>query len=234
MADDMAEVVILPGLDGTTTLLGQFCLHLRKLGIPVRAIAYPTDQALGYEELESFVRSRLPLDQSFVLLGESFSGPLAIQIAARAPAGLAGLILSTTFARSPVPLLRPLAALVRFAPFRPPMAVLSWLLLGRWATPERVSSVQDVLRAVSPAVLRVRAVAALRVDVASLLPAVSVPVLCLQATHDRLLAGSAHRVLVEGLPHARTVEIPGPHFLLQTASERCAQAVAAFCAGLVS
>ncbi len=229
----MTGVVILPGLDGAAVLREPFCAHLRRLGVPARAIAYPADLASGYGELESFVRPRLPADRPFVLLGESFSGPLAIRIAARAPAGLAGLVLSTTFAGSPVPLSRLLAALARFAPARLPEVALSWLLLGRQTTPEQLCSMRDVLGAVSPAVLRARAVAALQADVAALLPAVSVPALCLRATHDRLLAGSAQRALMNGLPRARMLEAPGPHCLLQTAAGLCARAVADFCADLV-
>src|SRR5687768_14153054 len=109
----MTEVVVLPGLDGTTALLQAFCSRVGELGVPTRAVAYPTDRALGYAELEPLVRSELPTSEPFVLLGESFSGPLAIRIAASQPPGLVGLVLSTTFARAPVPLLSPLASLIR-------------------------------------------------------------------------------------------------------------------------
>jgi len=228
----MAEVVILPGLDGTARLLESFCSRLCALGVPARAIAYPTDRPMGYMELEQLVRAQLPASAAFVLLGESFSGPVAVQIAADPPEGLKGLVLSTTFARQPVPGLSPLAALVQFAPARPPVRLLSWALLGQWATPDLQSALAKALRLVSPDVVRARAAAALRVDVSGLLSTVRVPALQLVALQDRLLSPSAPRLLAASLPNCTTVMVPGPHLLLQASTERCAQEVAAFALAL--
>ena len=228
----MPEVVILPGLDGTTALLEAFCSQLSAIGVHAKAIAYPPDNAMGYRELEAFVRARLAPTGPFVLLGESFSGPLAIRIAAAPPPGLIGLVLSTTFAKAPVPALSPLAPFLRFAPIRPPTPLLSWSLLGPWSSPALQAQLAEALRSVRPAVVRARAAAALRVDMTDFLPSVRVPVLQLVASHDRLLARSASAELAAGLPSCRTVKVPGPHLLLQTATQACAQEVAAFALGL--
>lgn len=228
----MTAVVILPGLDGTATLLDAFCSALDALGVTAQAVAYPPDQALGYRELEHLVRSQLPLAGRFILLGESFSGPLAIRIAASPPPGLVGIVLSTTFASAPIPALAPLASLVRFAPARPPMALLSWSLLGRWATSTLEAELAGALRAVRPTVLRARAAAALRVDVSALVPSIAVPVLQLVASSDRLLGKSAGKALAAALPSCHTVTVAGPHLLLQTATRDCAAAIAAFALAL--
>lgn len=45
----MVAVVVLPGLDGTTSLLGDFCERLADLGVAASAVAYPPDKAFGYE-----------------------------------------------------------------------------------------------------------------------------------------------------------------------------------------
>ena len=228
----MTAVVILPGLDGTTALLETFCAALAAVGVSARAVSYPTDCALGYDELEPLVRAQLPSTTPFVLVGESFSGPLAIRVAAAPPPGLVGLVLSTTFARVPVPVLSPLAPLVRFAPARPPMPLLVWSLLGRWATPELQSQLAAALHSVKPAVLRTRAAAAMRVDVSGLVPEVRLPVLQLVAADDRLLKPSAATALAGALPSCRTFSVSGPHLLLQTATQACAKEVAAFSLGL--
>ena len=55
----MTEVVVLPGLDGTTALLEGFCSSLASLGVPARAVAYPSDRPLGYSELEPLARAQL-------------------------------------------------------------------------------------------------------------------------------------------------------------------------------
>ena len=228
----MTAVVVLPGLDGTAALLEDFCSAVAGLGVPARAVAYPPDRPLGYSELEPLARAQLPAFAPFVLLGESFSGPLAIRIAANPPPGLVGLVLSTTFAHAPVPALSPLARLVRFAPARLPMPLLSWALLGRWATPHLQHQLAGALRSVMPDVLRTRAAAALRVDVSTLLGSVGVPVLQLVARHDRLLAASASAQLAAGLPSCQSVVLQGPHLLLQAATQPAAEAVAEFALGL--
>jgi pimeloyl-ACP methyl ester carboxylesterase len=178
------------------------------------------------------VRDQLPLSEPFVLLGESFSGPLAIRIAANPPTNLIGLALCATFARAPVPTLVPLAWLAPFAPARPPMSLLAWLLLGSWATPALKSTLAEALREVRPAVLRARAVAALRSDASALMPSVRIPALQLTPSRDRLLSRSAFQTLASGLLRCHTVVVSGPHLLLQASAERCAQEVAAFALGL--
>jgi len=84
-------LILLPGLDGTGKLFSGF---VRALGADIDAqiVSYPVDQPLGYAELETLVRATLPADRRFVVLGESFSGPIAIQIGANPPAGLAGAV----------------------------------------------------------------------------------------------------------------------------------------------
>lgn len=231
----MTDLVVLPGLDGTVALRSDFMDSVAAEFDSVTVVSYPTDQVLDYSELESFARAALPLDRPFVLLGESFSGPIALSIAAEPPAGLLGLVLCASFARSPIPLLSPLASLTRFAPVRAlPLPLLSWWLLGRWATPELESSLQRALLGVTPSVLRTRAKIALRADMTERLNAISVPTLYLRATEDRLLSRSAGEHIVSNISHARSVDIAGPHLLLQAAPQACALPIRAFARRLSS
>jgi pimeloyl-[acyl-carrier protein] methyl ester esterase len=228
----MTALVVLPGLDGTTTMLSAFADAARSHFSSVQLIAYPLDRTLGYRSLEELVRAKLPTDGAFVLLGESFSGPIAMSIAGDPPAGLVGLVLSTTFSKAPIPLLTPLASFTAFAPVRRvPTALLSWFLLGRWATPELRSSLASALAQVSPSVLRSRAAAALRADASASLGEISIPVLYLRATQDRLLPAKTIDPITAAIPHASVVEIPGPHLLLQAAPERAARVIADHWAG---
>src|SRR5437868_6070775 len=221
----MTALVVLPGLDGTAEMLSAFADAARTHFSNVQVISYPPDEALGYRHLEELVRAKLPTDGAFVLLGESFSGPIAISIAGNPPVGLVGLVLSTTFAKAPIPLLTPLAAFAGLAPVRRlPMAFLSWFLLGRWSTPKLQSSLGSALAQVSPSVLRARAAAALRADASASVGAISVPVLYLRATQDRLLPAKTTEQITAAIPQASVIEIPGPHLLLQTAPERAARA----------
>jgi pimeloyl-[acyl-carrier protein] methyl ester esterase len=80
-------LLLLPGIDGTGKFLGVFAQALRPSVEPM-IVSYPSDRALGYDELEALVLAALPSDRGYILLGESFSGPLAVRIAARSPPGL--------------------------------------------------------------------------------------------------------------------------------------------------
>ncbi|UNK47893.1 alpha/beta hydrolase [Lysobacter sp. S4-A87] len=225
----MTALVVLPGLDGTATLLSAFADAVRPHFSSVQVVSYPRDQILDYRELEAIARSELPTDAPFVLLGESFSGPIAMSIAANPPEGLVGLVLSTTFSRRPVPSLLPFAPFTSIAPVRRlPESLLSWLLLGDWATPGLRSSLRSALASVSPRVLKTRAAAALRVDCSACLERIKVPVLYLRATGDRLISRTIADSIAATTPQVTVVDIAGPHLLLQAAPGPCAAAVVGF------
>jgi pimeloyl-[acyl-carrier protein] methyl ester esterase len=226
----MIALRILPGLDGTTRMLTSFVSAAHAAGFDdVQAIGYPTDRILDYSQLERLAREALPREAPFVLLGESFSGPVAIAIAADPPPNLSGLVLSTTFAQAPVPLLSPFASLTRFAPTRSlPTALLSAVLLGRWSTPELRYTLRAALDDVAPAVQRARAAAAMRIDMSDRLSRIAVPTLSLKANQDRLLRAGASRQLLDGIADVRQVALDGPHLLLQTRTDACIEAIAHF------
>jgi pimeloyl-[acyl-carrier protein] methyl ester esterase len=229
----MTDLYILPGLDGTTWMLRDFMAAARPSFEAVEAIAYPADVVLGYRELETFARAALPRHAPFVLLGESFSGPIAIAIAADPPPNLIGLVLSTTFAHAPVPLLGPFAPLARFAPTRSlPTAILSAVLLGRWSSPALRSTLRAALDEVAPEVQRARAAAAMRIDVSDRLARIAFPTLSLKANHDRLLRPGASRRILAGIANVRQVALDGPHLLLQTRTDRCVEEIAGFASTL--
>lgn len=227
------RLVVLPGLDATGTQHADFAAAMRARGGDASVITYPRDRALDYAALAGLVQTALPTDAPYVLLGESFSGPLALAIAAQPPPLLRGLVLSTSFARSPWYALRRLQSLLYWAPVRTlPMRALSWLLLSRWSTPALRQALHAALASVDADVLRTRAAAAIGVDVAAQATALTVPVLCLHAAQDRLLPTFCQRHLSALLPPASTRWLEGPHLLLQTRPQAAAEVIAAFLDGL--
>ena len=94
------KLLLLPGLDGTGVLFRPLLKSLPDWLEPV-VIPYPTQQVLGYDDLLSTIRQALPLDEPFLLLGESFGGPLALRLAASKPPGLKGVILCGSFVTCP-------------------------------------------------------------------------------------------------------------------------------------
>lgn len=193
-------------------------------------LGYPTDRALGYEELAAWALEQLPRDQRFVLVAESFSGPVALRIAEAVSQRCAGLVLSTTFARSPPPWARMLVPALKWAPTSLPMALMSWFLLGRWSSAALRADLAASLAEVEPQVLRTRAAEALRVDLREHAAAIDLPSLVLAARSDRLQGAGPSRELARLLPRARIAEIEGPHLLLQARPRDCAQLIAEFVA----
>src|SRR6266513_2778521 len=94
------KLVLLPGLDGTGLLFDPLLRVLPAYFSPI-VISYPPDEPLGYAELVFYVRSRIPANEDFVIVAESFSGPLAVEIAARHQPHLKALILCATFVSNP-------------------------------------------------------------------------------------------------------------------------------------
>src|SRR5690349_20385434 len=96
------NLILRPGLNGTGVM---FRPLLAQLPPEVRAkvVAYPTSELLTYADLLPRVLAELPAGP-FVLLGESFSGPLSLMAAATCPPGLRGVILCASFVRNPLKL----------------------------------------------------------------------------------------------------------------------------------
>ncbi len=107
-------------MDGTGALFNPF---LKKLpdSDKITVISYPPDEKLSYPQLVDFVADKLPQSEPIVILAESFSGPVALELAARGLKNLKGVVLCATFARSPHPLLLtilnmfPLSLFLRFS-----------------------------------------------------------------------------------------------------------------------
>lgn len=227
----MVALVLLPGLDGTGLMFEEFAASLPS-DVDLVVANYPTDQPLGYAELEQVARRILPADQPFVLLGESFSGPIALSIAASPPPGLLGVILCCSFARNPLPILAPVRSLLWLLPVKLiPRAVYSFFLLGRFSTARLRSLLADTLARVSPAVLRVRVHAALSVDQSAALKEINVPLLYLRAREDRVIGKSSSEWVLALSTNAQVIEFEAPHFLLQTLPTEVAQIVSEFIAG---
>jgi len=207
-------------MDGTGELFAPFVAALGG-EFEVRVVRYPGDHVGGYRELEALAREAIPADRPYVLLGESFSGPIAMSIAASAPGRLCGLVLCCTFAHNPRPLLAPFKALINLIPVKAPPV---HLLIGK----RMRRAFAEALRQVRPAALRARIRAVLAVDASAALAACDVPILYLRATRDLLVPRAAAHFIANIQPALKVVEFAAPHFLLQSVPEQAAREVAAF------
>jgi len=221
-------LVLLPGLDGTGCLFNDFVATLPP-GLDPIVVRYSTDTPLGYAKLEEIARASIPRNSPFVLLGESFSGPIAISIAASKPTGLIGLILSCTFARYPRNLFRRCYWLAPYLPVSGPAVIAA----RRVISPERVEpTVAAKLNAaremVAKKVFRARIGELLRVDVTALLGEIDVPILDLRAMQDGIVPNRAGDEIRKRGQQVRAIDMEGPHFLLQAKPTEAAEAINEF------
>nr|BFD42144.1 hypothetical protein FFPRI1PSEUD_36430 [Pseudomonas sp. FFPRI_1] len=226
------RLVLLPGMDGTGSLFEPL---LQALGPdwPVQVLSYPDDQPLDYPQLLERVLQQIPQDQPFVLVGESFSGPLAVSLAARRPANLRGLVLCCSFVCNPRPALAPLKPFLRFLPLqRLPLWPLDALLLGRFSTEPLRRALAKAIAQPAAHVLQARLQAVIAVDVRQALGLSEVPLLYLRARADRLVPPSACALIRQLRKDARWVEIDAPHCLLQAAPAEAALHLQRFVNGL--
>jgi len=221
----MTALVLLPGMDGSGALFAEFLSSLSHEIRPI-VVSYPENQLLGYRELERFASTFLPANEKFVLLGESFSGPIAISIAAARPAGLLGLVLSCTYSRNPIPWFRPLKKIIELLPITSRLTgLVAPLLFGRFSTPTLRKSLKQALSRLPADTIRTRMHAALDVDFSDRLEAIQVPILYLQASEDFVVPASASRDIVRLGRSVELVKLKGPHLLLQALPVEAAKVI---------
>lgn len=228
-----STLVLLPGMDGTGLLFQPFVEALGHTGeFDVRTIAYPAQQALGYAALTDLACAALPAGP-LVMLGESFSGPIALALAARCMDRVRAVIVCCSFVCNPRPGWSWLMPLLRRAPMPSlPSALIARALLGRHATDPLQALLAQALAGVAPDVLRSRLIAVGSVDASAGVAALRAPLLYLRALEDRLVPASALARVKHLRPDASVANFEAPHALLQACPEQAAAAVRAFVRGL--
>jgi pimeloyl-ACP methyl ester carboxylesterase len=210
------NLVLLPGLDGTGKLFEPLMNSLSG-HLDVQIFRYAPKETFNSSTLLQLIYSDLPTEP-FVLIAESFSSLLAIEIAAKQPQGLRGLVLCAGFATSPLKgWRRKIFGLLAPSLFRfklPTFALKHWLA-GRDAPIALVASLKSALSTVAPAALASRLRYVFGSDVRAELSQISVPMLYLQATQDRLVPAFCANEILHTKPEMKIEPIAGPHLLLQ-------------------
>lgn len=181
---------------------------------------------MSYAELGRLVEEQLPTED-FAVLGESFSGPIAIEIA-RTHDRATALILAASFTRAPLGR-RSFAPLSLFNHKLVPSELTAWALLGRYGARELKDRLRRTLSSLPPKTVRYRIREALGVDASKSLGEVRCPVMYLRGRADRLVGLRATRDVSLSCPECRVVEIDAPHMVLETQPKAAADCVVKFC-----
>ncbi|MGC3991026.1 MAG: alpha/beta hydrolase [Chthoniobacteraceae bacterium] len=225
--EPVATLVLLPGLDGTDVFFRPL-LALLPSSIQPRVIVFPTPNAGGYDELLQFVREVTADLPEFTIFASSFSGPLAIMLAAVEPERVKGIILCSTFVRAPKPGL----PRYRFAMVPPVVWTLRAMRrlpvwLRRRDDPLRVAKAETWSR-VSAQALAERGRAILEVDVRETLQNCPQPVLCLDFADDQVVPRHNAEEICQLHLAATMVTLPGGHFGMFTHPGPVAEQVVSF------
>jgi pimeloyl-[acyl-carrier protein] methyl ester esterase len=223
-----ATLVLLPGLDGTEVFFGPLLAALPPWVDPV-VVTYPTSGANSYADLIGVVEAAVADVSDYYVLGWSFSGPLALMLAAKEPKRTRGVILCASFVRSPLPILpwlrfamvAPVVNLVRLARRIP--AVFP----GAWTEQFRRDRALTWAR-VPARVLAARARAILALDARTCLRECPRPVLYLAGSSDSIVPRRNADQIVRESRSAKIVTIDGPHLAMYTNPDAAAGAIAAF------
>jgi len=209
-------LVLLPGLDGTEVFFRPLLTALPEWIQPV-VVTYPTAGANGYADLLPVVEAAVESLQAFYVLGWSFSGPLALALAAKEPKRTHGVILSASFVGPPLPLL----PWVRFAVGAPVVTFLRLarripgLLPRRW--PEQLKCDKaTTLRRVPAPVIAARAQAIIALDARTVLHACRAPIVYLTGSQDHLVPRHNAELIVREVPTVQVVTIEGSHMAMYT------------------
>jgi pimeloyl-[acyl-carrier protein] methyl ester esterase len=226
-------LVFLPGLDGTGISFEPLGRILPE-DVSVTVIRYPDDQLLTFEETVRCAAEQIgPQCENAIVLAESFSGPVAVELVSSGMLKPKGLVLCATFARAPRPGLfkllsyLPLAWLIRM-PF--PKYLFKHLVEGGEKNTELfVSMWQRVKVRVQAKVLVHRFRLISRVDVRNRLTKLAVPCLYIQAAGDRSIPESALSDFTRAVSDLSVKRIKGPHYILQAEPNACLAVIQEFC-----
>lgn len=228
------KILLLPGLDGTAILFRPFVEALPDW-IEPRCIEYASSGPHGYQDLLPQIRAACAGLDDFVILGWSFSGPLALMMASEAPPGLRGVVICSSFVRAPWLPLRWL----RWASVAPlarlfPLGSRILTKIGGYGSPDVRRDQAEIYRRVTPSAFAARSRAALAVDVRAAAAKCQVPVLYIGASHDIVVPPWNAARVKAAVPRAEVVTIRGPHLALRTNASAGVDAVVRFLAGLRS
>lgn len=211
--------VLLPGLDGSGRLF-RWLVDCLPDGVQPVVVTYPASEPASHSDLVRIIQAHLP-DEPFVLIAESFSGPLALRVASVAAVKPVAIVLCASFVSSPIgQRLAKVAALC--SPVLRAVNIPTWLirryLVGN-AKQEQIEAFRSSLRSLSPTAMKSRFEVLNELRGESGPPRLSLPILYLRATRDRLVGAEDARNVLLHYPQAEIHEIEAPHFALQTAPE---------------
>lgn len=217
------KIVLLPGLDGTGNLFKPLLDFLPQDSAIV--ITLPETGEQDYSALATYCKEWLP-QEPYMLIAESFSGPIGLLLAATEGVFLKRLVLVATFAQPPRPLL---SRLCTFLPLKqmiqlPCSGFASRLLFLSLSAPREVvdnfiGSVKEMPSRVIAKRLRVVSNFELNIE------CINKPVVYIQPSKDWLVPKKSYLSVADLCSNLTFRSVRGPHFILQVNPRSCAEII---------
>lgn len=207
--------MLLPGLNGTDGLFHPL-LDCTPENIEVVVVTYPAHRKQSYEQLTRHIEEVVAnINTPFVLIGESFSGPLALFVAQKKPIGLLGVILVATFIKAPN------FSVGRFLPWRIGFALVIPIFKlctysGRKKDCALVGLMSEELSKVSADVMADRIDSIFDVNASQALLDCSMPLIYFRGTGDYVVPRKNLNKIKLLKPSVLVAEFTTRHFILQT------------------
>lgn len=215
------KLVLLPGLDGTGKLFAPL-IEVLPSSIDIQVITYPLNKEQSYHELIEYVKQHLPRED-FILLAESFSGPIAYQVALSKPKQLKSLILVATFLENPRPFLLKFIPSSSILTLPIPNILSRIFFLGFSVKVKVIELFNESIKTVSPSVIQYRLK-----EIRQLKPSkqkIKLKTTYIQASNDKLVPSKSLKDWQKVCNNIDVFTVKGEHFILQANPMKCAEIV---------
>ena len=210
-------------MDGTGNLFTPLLSELSEFNCEV--ITLPMSGLQDYPTITEFVKGKLP-KEDFILVAESFSGPIGVALAKESIENLKGVIFVATFLSPPHNILLGFARVlpIKLLSSLPLSTILHRaLFLGYSASKELVELFKYTVRSLPSSIIKAR-LSSMQSLVASS-DNIDLPVGYIQATYDRLVRSNKVNDFRNVFNNIIIKTINGPHFILQANPKECAVAI---------
>lgn len=224
MKDNNKTIVLLPGLNGTQNLFKPL-VDKAPSNFNIITIAFPSQEHYSYQQLIQYVLEKIShLDGEFALLGESFSGPLALFVAQTKPKNLMGIILVATFITAPT------IQVARFLPWSFGFQLLKFAssVFCRNQPASVIGMVFSELQTLEPKILAERVQSIFTVDAKAALRDRSAPIVYFRGKKDFVVPKKNINQILSIKRDVKVVEFNTDHFLLQSAPAEAWDAISSF------
>lgn len=228
MTAEQIGIVLMPGLDGTGMFFEPL-IHVLPPDIPVSVITYPRNTILSLEEHARFIAGHFPTD-NVIVIAESFSGLVGLELLHLRPREVKGIIFSTAFAE---PLHRKLIHGLSLIPGiesiarKLPVSLLDHLLFGPFSNKDLETLLIRGLPQIDAKCLKHRA-GLIAAGYPFLDEQFEMPCLYLQAARDRVVPQKTASWFAAHFYPFECARFDAPHCLLQTRPAECSAKIVDF------